>query len=139
MNIKELEQTILFGLSIELPASPLERVHAIKDLWQNVREIVGSIETRVAVIENDLKPGGVAKYYALSDKEMPGLDSYKIDSGKYMMFEHIGLARDIGKTLASIKGEYLNEVTANKELFFYPPNYRPDDDTAVIEYLLPIY
>ncbi|MCO4753189.1 MAG: GyrI-like domain-containing protein [Bacteriovoracaceae bacterium] len=134
---KELSDIALYGLSAELPASPVERVQHIKQLWQKLREVTCDFETRIAVIEGDLKPGSNAKYFALIDKQAPGLEFYKIDAGKYMVFEHKGVARDIGKTLDRIKGEFLDLVSQSKEIFFYPKDYRPDDVEAVIEYLLP--
>lgn len=146
----------LAGISAKLPpqnSPPPARGAVIQELTrsflQKAIEITNRIgNERYSVIENDVWENGSDPIIRVmvavdSHQRLPAwCESLTIEPGRYAVFEHKGLPRDISKTVADIHTNWTNRIPElfkrNFELFIYPPEYDPTNPNGSFEYWLPL-
>lgn len=150
------EPLYLAGMSAPLPprtAPPSERPRVIQELAHAFRAKVGEISNRqgkerYSVIENDVweteNPPLIRAMVAVT--ALDGLpdwcQTFVVAPGRYAVFEHQGLPKDLSKTVANIYVRWVPQIEGlfkvNTEIVVYPPEYNPTDPNAVFGYWLPL-
>ena len=150
------EPLYLAGMSAPLPprtTSPSERPRVIQELARAFRAKVGEISNRCgaerySVIENDVwdteNPPVIRAMVAVTafDGLPAWCQTFVVAPGRYAVFEHKGLPKDLSKTVADIYVKWVPRIDGlfkiNTEIMVYPPEYNPADPNAVFGYWLPL-
>ena len=146
----------LAGMSAPLPprtAPPSERPRVIQELSRAFLAKVGEISNRhgkerFSVIENDVwdteNPPIIRIMVAVTafDGLPDWCQTFMVASGRYAVFEHKGLPKDLSKTVADIYATWVPQIDGlfkiNTEIMVYPPEYHPTDPNSVFGYWLPL-
>lgn len=146
----------LAGLSTELPprsAPPQARPLVIQDLTRTFMSRVHEVPNRrgserYSVIENDVFDATDApRIWTMvavdSHDNIPDwCERFTVSSGRYATFEHIGLPKDLPRTVARIYQEWAPRIPGlfktNLEIIEFPANYSPTDPNGRFAYWLPI-
>lgn len=158
-QILDKEKLLLVGLGLELAdrsVPPVERFRAIPELWRTLfgelaqlgRPLQRADDRRYTVIDNDVRDNGAAPlYWALiavtSFSDVPAsLERVTVEGGRFAVFVHQGMARDLAKTVAEIHTVWAPQISglfaSDREIFVYPPGYDPISERAKLEYWLPL-